>query len=145
MTAQEFITNMTARGAVFYPRATQNTELVNMGLRARGHAMLAREIAELYGIVGGANLGSGYIFGPAEVARGTEYPVPDLVRVNNDLGNIPATAGRTIFARNDLFWFAFDAFGTFYMLDNLTLRPLKKYDDGWRAMSDALMGGRTLS
>lgn len=145
MTANEFIQKMTARGAHIYPVAGRNTELVNTTLRSRGRAMLAREILEFYAVAGGANLGAGYIFGLMPVERGLVYPVPDLVRINDELTGIAATAGKTIFARNDLFWFAFDAFGAFYMLENLTLRPLKKYDDGWHAMSDALMGGRLLS
>ena len=88
-------------------------------------------------------MGSGYIFGAADISRGTTYPVPNIVRVNTDMSRAGAClAGRTIFGRNDLFYFAFDAFGTFYMLNNLNFQTLKKYDDGWQAMSDCLMGGR---
>jgi hypothetical protein len=47
-----------------------------------------------------------------------------------------------VFGRNDLFWFAFDAFGTCFMLDNTALRPLRKYDDPWRALTDCMIVGK---
>lgn len=87
-------------------------------------------------------MGSGYIFGPNAIARDGTYPVPALITVNDEMSNIAAARGKTIFGRNDLFFFAFDAFGVFYMLENLTLKVLKKYDDGWHAISDCLIGGR---
>ena len=59
-----------------------------------------------------------------------------------NLSNIATIRGKTVFGRNDLFWFAFDAFGTCYMLDNLNLRVLKKYDDPYRAMLDCLIVGK---
>jgi hypothetical protein len=50
--------------------------------------------------------------------------------------------GKTVFGRNDLFWFAFDTMGTCYMLDNLTLSILRKYDDPHRAIIDCLVVGK---
>jgi hypothetical protein len=50
--------------------------------------------------------------------------------------------GKTVFGRNDLFWFAFDAMGNCFMLDNLTLSQLRKYDNPYRAMLDCLIVGK---
>ena len=65
-----------------------------------------------------------------------------LLKINDDISVLGKTVGKTIFGRNDLFWFAFDAFGTFYMLDNLNLTPLRRYDDPYRAMTDCLISGK---
>ena len=65
-----------------------------------------------------------------------------ILKVNDDIAPLGKTVGKTIFGRNDLFWFAFDAFGTFYMLDNLTLTPLRRYDDAYRAITDCLISGK---
>lgn len=144
MTASEFVSSIKSRGATVYAAPdARSIELANTGLQARRFAMLPREIREFYTVAGGANLGSGYIFGPADINRGAVYPVPSIVRVNDDFSrNLQQLNGCTIFGRNDLFFFAFDAFGAFYMLENLNFRVLKKYDDGWRAMADCIIGGR---
>ena len=42
----------------------------------------------------------------------------------------------------DLFWFAFDAFGNCFMLDNTNLNCLRQYDDAYRAMTDCLVAGK---
>lgn len=143
MTRDEFLSAMQSRGARFAPPvesgriALTNTQLQN--IRA---AMLPMFIMELYGETGGIILGNGYIFGPDEIPNGMRTPVPSIYSVNFDISNIPAAHGKTIFGRNDLFWFGFDSFGTCYMLDNLTLKPLRKYDDPYRAMTDCLIAGK---
>lgn len=143
MTRDEFLSAMQSRGARFAPPvesgriALTNTQLQN--IRA---AMLPMFIMELYGKTGGIILGNGYIFGPDEIPNGLRTPVPSIYSVNFDISNIPAAHGKTIFGRNDLFWFGFDSFGTCYMLDNLTLKPLRKYDDPYRAMTDCLIAGK---
>ena len=143
MTAVEFISSMRDRGAIVYDAPMpRDIELCNISLQTRRCAMLPAIIKELYTHSGGLNMDSGYIFGPNAIARTATYPIPGIVTVNDDMSNIAAARGKTIFGRNDLFLFAFDAFGVFYMLENLTLRILKKYDDGWQAMTDCLMGGR---
>ena len=144
MTASEFVSLMKSRGAVLHgPAAAREVDLANTGLRIRRCAMMPAAIRELYAIAGGIEMGAGYIFGPTDIDRGREYPVPSIVRINDEIAATGQnTDGKTIFGRNDLFFFAFDAFGVFYMLDNLSLRPMKKYDDAWRAMSDCLVGGR---
>ena len=79
---------------------------------------------------------------PNEFENGPRTPVPSILEINRDISGVPGTVGKTIFGRNDLFWFAFDAFGTCYMLDNLSLRVLRKYDDSYRAMTDCLIAGK---
>ena len=66
----------------------------------------------------------------------------DIVSINRELSGIKKLRGLTLFGRNDLFWFAFDSFGTCMMLDNLNLGVLRKYDNPYRAMSDCLLGGK---
>jgi hypothetical protein len=143
MTCDEFLSAMQSRGARFAPPvepgriAITNTQLQNM--RA---AMLPMFIMELYGKTGGIIMGTGYIFGPDEIPNGIRTPVPSIYDVNFEISNLAAAHGKTIFGRNDLFWFGFDSFGTCYMLDNLTLKPLRKYDDPYRALTDCLIAGK---
>lgn len=145
MTTDEFISAMTSRGAVTYPAlAPRSLELANISLQSRRCAVIPYVMRELYSKIGAMHLGSGYIFGPTAVARPGSYPIPGLVQINDELTHPDNTRGQTIFGRNDLFFFAFDAFGTFYMLENITLRVLKQYDDPYRAMTDCLMGGKLL-
>jgi len=143
MNTNEFLSLMKSRDAtVFPPTATRDITLANNALQARRCAMFPVILSDLYKSASAINLGNGYIFGPTEVARGTRFPIPSIVEINVEMGGITTLRGKTIFGRNDLFWFAFDAFGTFYMLDNLTLRVLRKYDDPYRAMSDCLIAGK---
>lgn len=143
MTANEFISAIKSRGAITTtPISPNQITLVNTSLQQRRRAMLPAFMAELYTITGGINLGTGYIFGPNEIPQGTRYPAPTILQINDDFSSVPQIMGKTIFGRNDLFWFAFDAFGICYMLDNLTLTPLRKYDDPYRAMTDCLIAGK---
>ncbi len=143
MTQDEFLSAIKTKGARIAPPATTPTiTIANTALQNIRSAMMPMAMINLYGIVGGINLGNGYIFGPSDVGRGKNYPIPSIVQINNDISSIQSMRGKTVFGRNDMFWFAFDSFGVFYMLDNLTLRPLRKYDDAFRAMYDCLSGGR---
>ena len=143
MTCSEFLSAMQSRGAVIYAPAHQNQVLLlNGALQQRRYAMLPALLAELYSQVGGINLDTGYIFGPNEIMRKSTYPIPSILKVNDDIAPLGKTMGKTIFGRNDLFWFAFDAFGTFYMLDNLSLMPLRKYNNLYQAMTDCLISGK---
>ncbi len=143
MTCDEFLSAIKSRGAHIMPPAALNQiALTNTALQQRRRAMLPTFMSELYQQTGGINLGSGYIFGPNEIPQGLRYPAPTILSVNDDMANTQQTSGKTIFGRNDLFWFAFDAFGTCYMLDNLTLKPLRKYDDPYRALTDCLIAGK---
>lgn len=143
MTCSEFLSAMQSRGAKIYaPAHTNQILLLNGALQQRRYAMLPPAINELYKMVGAINLDMGYIFGPNEVMRDKTYPIPSILKVNDDIATLGKTVGKTIFGRNDLFWFAFDAFGAFYMLDNLTLTPLRRYDDAYRAITDCLISGK---
>ncbi len=143
MTLEEFLSFAKSRGAQLFPPAASNQiSLLNGALQQRRYAMLPHVILELYKNVGAINLDTSYIFGPNEIMRDSTYPIPSILKINDDIAPFGKTLGKTIFGRNDLFWFAFDAFGTFYMLDNLNLTPMRRYDDPYKALSDCLVSGR---
>ncbi len=143
MNASEFLSAIKSRGAaIATPTATGTISLANTSLQNMRAAMLPKFIIDLYNETAGINLGTGYIFGPSEISAGRAHPIPSIVQINQELTNITQMRGKTVFGRNDLFWFAFDCFGACYMLDNLTLRPLRKYDDPYRAMTDCLIAGK---
>lgn len=138
-----FLSAIKARDAIFAPSVpTQSLSLTNAALQRGRFAMLPDFLIHIYTITGGLNIGSGYIFGPNEVSYTPPFVIPSIIKVNHDIGPLGKTSGKTIFGRNDLFWFAYDAFGTCYMLDNLTLKAVKKYTDPHKAISDCLMGGK---
>ena len=143
MTCSEFLSTIRSRGGVLLPAASvADITLTNTSLQQRRRAMLPKFLTELYQVCGGINLGSGYIFGPNEMIRDSRYPIPSILQINDQLTNLPQTLGYTILGRNDLFWFSFDAFGQCYMRDNLTLKPIRRYDDPYRALSDCLIAGK---
>lgn len=139
----EFLKSIHTRGATFTsPVPTQQLSLTNAALQRGRYAMLPDFLIQLYTNTGGLNLGSGYIFGPNDVIYTPPFVIPSIIKVNNDVGPLGKTAGKTIFGRNDLFWFAYDAFGICYMLDNLTLKAIRKYDDPFKALNDCLIAGK---
>lgn len=143
MNCTEFLSLMKSHGAMFAPPAKEHEiTLTNSSLQQIRAAILPQFIIDFYTKCGAINLGNGYIFGPNEISRGTKYPIPSILQINTDLINIPFLRGKTIFGRNDLFWFAFDSFGACSMLDNLTLNILRTYDDPCRAMCDCLIAGK---
>ena len=143
MTTDEFLSYIKSRGAHLADAVSPNQiAMTNTALQQRRRAMLPQYMTELYTKTGGIILGNGYIFGPNEIPQGLRFPVPTITKINEDVSNIPQTIGKTIFGRNDLFWFAFDAFGVCYMLDNLTLAPLRKDDEPHRALIDCLIAGK---
>ncbi len=143
MTQDEFFSKIKSYGAILASGvAMGQITLTNSTLQNLRAAMLPMTMINLYTVAGGMNLGAGYIFGPNEFARGAIYPIPSIVQINSELSHNPSMRGKTVFGRNDLFWFAFDSFGTFYMLDNVTLRPLRKYDNAYRALYDCLVAGK---
>ena len=113
-----------------------------MKLQQDQFAMLPKFLLDLYKNAGGIILGSSYIFGPKETERGIRYPVPAIQNINSDFYGNKKLFGKTIFGSNDLFLFVTDAFGNCFMLDNLTLSVLRKYDDPYRAMMDCLIIGK---
>lgn len=116
--------------------------LTNTALQQIRAAMLPQIVTDLYTVTGGIILDSGYIFGPHEFTHKSQFPIPSITKINDEVSGIATLRGHTIFGRNDLFLFTFDAFGTFYMHDNVTLRPLRKYADAYRAMLDCLIAGK---
>ena len=116
--------------------------ILNMNLQKIRAATLPTEIIKFYQICGGIKLESGYVFGPNEFKTGKSHPVPNILEINQELTNIPTLRGKTIFGRNDLFWFAFDASGVYTMLDNVGLQVLRKYQDAYRAIYECIAGGK---
>ena len=143
MTKEEFLTTVKSKGAyVWGPASTRVIEYANSHLQQKKCAMLPNFIIDLYTTTAGINLGSGYIFGPTELPNGINFPIPSITQINDEILDIPAIQHKTVFARNDLFWFAFDAFGTCYMLSNVNGSILRKYDDPYRALYDCLISGK---
>lgn len=143
MTTSEFLSLIKSRGARVFP-APQSTDIniANTKLQKIRVAMLPGFLLDLYKQTNGITLGSACIFGPNEQNRGTKYPLPAISDINQDMHSNKNISGLTIFARNDLFFFATDALGNCFMLDNITLSVLRKYDDAYRAMLDCIIVGK---
>ena len=143
MNKNEFLSLIKSRGAkLFAPEGPAVINITNTNLQNIRAAMLPAFLQDFYTTCFGATLGSACIFGPTEISRGSKYPLPSITKVNQDMIGNKNLFGKTVFGRNDLFWFAFDTFGTCYMLDNLTLSVLRKYEDPYRAMLDCLIVGK---
>ncbi|MBR4507512.1 MAG: hypothetical protein IKP24_03175 [Alphaproteobacteria bacterium] len=143
MTRDEFLTTIKSKGALIWgPSNTRAIEHANSNLQQKKCAMLPNFMLDLYTKTGGINLGTGYIFGPTELPNGINFPIPSIVQINDEIRRIPSMRNKTLFARNDLFWFVFDVFGTCYMINNLNGTVLRKYDDPYRALYDCLLGGK---
>lgn len=143
MTRDEFLSSVRGRGAITAPAATpRDISTANVLLQGMRSAMLPPTLIELYNATNAISRGSAYIFGPNEFARQSQFPIPSIIDINRDMSHIQSLHGKTIFARNDVFLFAFDAFGVFFMMDPLNLRVLRKYDDAYRAMTDCLAVGK---
>jgi len=143
MTAQEFLSLIKSRGAKIFPACDdKDLTFANTNLQNMHAAMLAKFMQDLYKYSSGITLGSACIFGSKEIKRGIKYPLPSITEINKDMRGNKNLFGKTVFGRNDLFWFAFDTMGNCFMLDNLTLSPLRKYDDPYRAMIDCLVIGK---
>lgn len=142
MEIKEFLDTLKQRGAFMAPPAHVGTiNITNINLQKIHAAMLPKFMTDLYQTCGGIKLGNGYLFGPAEFGKPGKHPIPDIYQINNELSNLQKLRGKTVFGRNDLFWFAFDAFGKCTMLDNLGLNTLRAYDDPYKAIMDCLAGG----
>lgn len=139
----EFLSSMQSRGAkIFPPQKTININMVNTNLQNMRIAILPGFMQDFYKHCSGITLGGACIFGLSEIDRGIKYPLPSIIQINKDMAGNKFLSGKTVFGRNDLFWFAFDVFGNCFMLDNITLTPLRKYDDPYRAITDCLIAGK---
>ena len=143
MTTNEFLSFIKSRGAtIFSPLPATDITVANTNLQNLRAAMLPQFMFDLYQSCSGLTLGSACIFGPKEIDRGIKYPMPSIITINQETIGNKNLFGKTVFGRNDLFWFAFDTSGACFMLDNLTLSVLRKYDDPYRAMIDCLIIGK---
>ena len=143
MTQQELFDTLKNRGAFFAPPCHPGQiKLLNINLQNQHSAILPTFMSELYQNCGGIWMGTGYIFGPNEFSYNGRHPIPSILDINKDLTNLKVLHNKTIFGRNDLFWFAFDALGECTMLDNLNLNVLRKYSDPYRAIYECLIGGK---
>lgn len=143
MLTSEFLSLIKSKGATIFPLSKPtDMSVVNANLQNMRAAMLPQFIIDLYKQCSGITFGSACIFGASEIQRGIKYPLPSIEKINRDMMGNKNLFGKTVFGRNDLFWFVFDATGTCFMLDNLTLSVLRKYDDPYRAMLDCLIVGK---
>jgi hypothetical protein len=143
MKTNEFLSLIKSRGAIITPPASSaDVKNTNLNLQSMGAAMLPSFLIDLYDYCSAITMGSACVFGPIQIERGKKYPLPSITDINKDVVGNKNLFGKTIFGRNDLFWFATDALGNCFMLDNLTLSPLRKYDDPYRAMNDCLIVGK---
>ncbi len=143
MNKTEFLSLIKSRGAKIYPaRELTAIKIANTNLQDMRAAMFPSFLQDFYTTCFGVTIGSACVFGPLEIERGIKYPLPSIIKINKDMVGNKNLFGKTVFGRNDLFWFAFDASGTCFMLDNLTLSVLRKYDDPYRAMLDCLIVGK---
>ena len=143
MNKNEFLSLIKSRGATIYGTGDLTTiKTTNTNLQSMRSAMLPAFLQDFYTTSFGITLGSACIFGPMEIKRVNKYPLPSITKINHDMIGNKNLFGKTVFGRNDLFWFAFDSFGNCFMLDNLTLSVLRKYEDPYRAMLDCLIVGK---
>ena len=143
MNLDEFLNAIKTKGAFIWgPSNIRAIEYANSLLQQKKCAILPNSLISLYTKTAGINLGSGYIFGPSELPNGKNFPIPSIIEINDEIRNIPALRDKTLFGRNDLFWFAFDAFGKYYMINNTNGTILRQYDDTYRALYDCLVGGK---
>lgn len=143
MTTTEFLSFIKTKNAnISVPTDGNTIQIANTNLQRIHAAMLPMFLQDLYKHTNSITLGSSYIFGPQKTDRGIKYPIPSIFDINKELTGHPKLYGKTVFGKNDLFWFATDAIGNCVMLDNLTLSVLRKYDDPYRAMIDCLIIGK---
>jgi hypothetical protein len=145
MDKQEFLSEIKSRGGALLPPASDRAiELAQNSLQHMRAAMLPPFLIDLYrNDCGGIMLGDANIFGADGFSPpGARYELPGIVQVNREISGIPGMRGRTIVGRNALFWFGFDAFGTMYMLETLSLSPLRRYEEPFRALTDCLAVGK---
>jgi hypothetical protein len=146
MTREEFLSWAKSSGAVALPKAADLEILqTKSGLQQMKAAIIPPVLEDFYKTgAGGMFLCDAYIFGITEEIRVSQntYHIPSLLQVNREISNLAQMRGKTAFGRNSLFWFAFDAFGNFFMLSNTALAPVRQYGDIYKAMVDCLAVGK---
>ncbi len=143
MTTSEFISLMKQNGATAAgPADDRAITLASTALQHMRAAMLPAFMVDLYRAANGLNMNDAYIFGVTESEPMPKTIIPSIVDINRGLSHMEQLRGRTVFGRNDLFWFAFDAFGRCVMFDTATLVIARTYEDPVRAMTDCLIIGK---
>ena len=143
MGKNEFLSLIKSKNATLFPKSGKfDVSGVNINLQKMHAATLPTFLQDLYSDCNGITLTTACIFGPQEQDRGLKYPLPSIIKINEELSGNKNLFGKTIFGRNDLFLFAFDSTGTCYMLDNINLSVLRKYDNPYQAMTDCLIVGK---
>jgi hypothetical protein len=145
MTRDEFLSWLKASGVItLTPADDAGIAKTQNALQQMQAAMIPMALIDFYKTVGGAFLGDAHILGIEEVARGgsSVYHIPGILQINREISGMSGMRGKTVFARNSLFWFAFDAFGNGLMLNNTNLAPMRQYEDIYKAMTDCLAVGR---
>jgi hypothetical protein len=146
MDREQFFQELKNRGATLLPIASDRAlELSQNSLQNMRAARIPPILSDIYkNIAGGIILDDSTVFPIEEIDRTKRnYKIPNVITVNRDLSTIPGITGKTVFARNQMFMFMFDAFGNFYMTDILGLNILREYQlDGYRAILDCLAVGK---
>lgn len=121
----------------------RSIQIANGGLQNISAAILPLFMLDFYKVCSATVLSGSYIFGPSEIKTiDLKHPIPSIFEINKEFSHVKHMRGKTIFARNDLFMFAFDSFGTVFMLDNVTLQPIREYKDSIQAMYDCIIIGK---
>ncbi len=129
--------------AIMLPAASERAiEIAQGSLMQMQCAMLPMDLMRFYMRHDGIICGDAQIFGVTEYNRdGRMYILPSIITVNKELMAYKVLRGKTVIGRNGLFWFAVDSSGVVWMLDVMTLSPVKKYASIYRAMYECLLVG----
>ena len=141
----KFIERMNQIGATPLPRCSDRAvDLAQSALQQMRAAMMPQALTHMYkNISGGYLLGDAVIFGLEEIYRAeASYSLPGLLDINREISGYANMRGRTLLGRNSLFWLYFDAFGKYYMADNVNMNVLREYVDMSRAIEDCLIVGK---
>ena len=141
---EEKIEYLKKAGAVFFPSAgARALNLANAAFQQMKASVLPTAMGAFYAAYGGAVLGDACVFPIEDTDRpNRNYVMPGIVKVNRDMIDFPALRGKTIWGRNQFYWFSADVAGAICMHDVLTLTVLRKYGDLGAAIADCLLAGR---
>jgi hypothetical protein len=141
---RDMVRRLEESGAVFLPPPSARAlELANAALQQMKASVLPAAAAGFYKAHGGALLGDACVF-PADDADRPDrrYVFPSLVGINRDLTGLSGLRGKTVWGRNQFYWFSADVAGKILMHDILTLSVLRDYADFGAAITDCLLVGK---
>jgi len=141
---EEKIEYLKRAGAVFFPPgAARALNLANAAFQQMKASVLPTAMGTFYASYGGAVLGDACVFPIEDMDRpNRNYVMPGIVKVNRDMIDFKALRRKTIWGRNQFYWFSADFVGAICMHDVLTLTVLRKYGDIGSALADCLLAGR---